>query len=422
LFQFRKVALNATFFKVGEIRVVPFLSFGPGIFYAKDISWPNGIQCRNPKISLVTLGPGSILRGRLLVQKTYGIDLFPKIGQPFCFKDSWKTRVANFLNERSDRYPWLSLGFPIGSVERVSFRIESVGPLSQQNEILIFEILTNGRISPRQAIRESSLLLVHKFIAIANLRLPVTRKIHSSTEKKEKFRKSVSSFVNLKLKYNSIGQEAIGQTRYDFFDSGFSCFQEPLGLDLGNLDLTKERYGELRELGLQTLGQLLERLAFESHIFSSLLKKQSLLALFRLGFFPSLYFMKNLPFFAKTVGRRKIAVANLELVPGSGQIQVNGFSAEKFFAGNPSRLLMVQSPFQVFANLTFDAKVKVYGGGSQSQARALKLALARALVVAQPRNKQLFREYHFLTRDSRRKERRKYGLKKARKAPQFSKR
>jgi small subunit ribosomal protein S9 len=152
------------------------------------------------------------------------------------------------------------------------------------------------------------------------------------------------------------------------------------------------------------------------------LKKQSLLALFRLGFFPSLYFMKNLPFFAKTVGRRKIAVANLELVPGSGQIQVNGFSAEKFFAGNPSRLLMVQSPFQVFANLTFDAKVKVYGGGSQSQARALKLALARALVVAQPRNKQLFREYHFLTRDSRRKERRKYGLKKARKAPQFSKR
>jgi len=130
--------------------------------------------------------------------------------------------------------------------------------------------------------------------------------------------------------------------------------------------------------------------------------------------------MKNLPFFAKTVGRRKIAVANLELVPGSGQIYVNG--CLKYFAGNPSRLLRIRRPFLVFDNLNFDVKAKVQGGGLQSQASALKLALARALVVVQPRNQNLFREYHFLTRDSRRKERRKYGLKKARKAPQFSKR
>jgi len=217
------------------------------------------------------------------------MDLFPKAGQPFCFKEPWKTRVTSFLNGKPNRYPWLSLGFPTRSVERVGFRIESRGPLDQQNEILIFEILTNGRISPRQAIRESALMLVHKFTAVANLRLPVSRKFQFSKINRKKYQQEGSSFINSKPVIYILNREVHKQNHYDFFNSGFSCFREPLGLDLGNLDLTKERYEELRELGFQTLGQLLERLAFESSIFSSLLKKQRLQALFRLGFFPSLY-------------------------------------------------------------------------------------------------------------------------------------
>jgi small subunit ribosomal protein S9 len=132
--------------------------------------------------------------------------------------------------------------------------------------------------------------------------------------------------------------------------------------------------------------------------------------------------MKNFMFFVKTVGRRKMSIANLELIPGSGQIQVNGLSAENFFISSLNRLSVIQRPFIVFTNFTFDAKVKVQGGGLQSQSKALQLSLSRALVAVQPENQSIFRESLFLTRDSRRKERRKYGLKKARKAPQFSKR
>jgi small subunit ribosomal protein S9 len=82
----------------------------------------------------------------------------------------------------------------------------------------------------------------------------------------------------------------------------------------------------------------------------------------------------------------------------------------------------VYQPFRVSFNLNFDVRVKIHGGGLKSQAEALQLALSRALVIVQPRSQNLFREYQFLTRDPREKERRKYGLKKARKAPQFSKR
>lgn len=132
--------------------------------------------------------------------------------------------------------------------------------------------------------------------------------------------------------------------------------------------------------------------------------------------------MTDFPFFAKTVGRRKIAVANLELIPGSGKIQVNGRTAETFFSNYPNRIYLVYQPFRVSFNLNFDVRVKIHGGGLKSQAEALQLALSRALVIVQPRSQNLFREYQFLTRDPREKERRKYGLKKARKAPQFSKR
>lgn len=132
--------------------------------------------------------------------------------------------------------------------------------------------------------------------------------------------------------------------------------------------------------------------------------------------------MTNFPFFVKTVGRRKLAMANLALLPGSGYIQVNGGPAARFFVSHQDRLAVVQLPFVVAAHLNFDAEVNVLGGGLKGQAVSLQLALFRALASNQPKNRNMFRKKGFLTRDSRRKERRKYGLKKARKAPQFSKR
>lgn len=132
--------------------------------------------------------------------------------------------------------------------------------------------------------------------------------------------------------------------------------------------------------------------------------------------------MKSTTFFAKVVGRRKKAVANLELLPGSGKIQINGYIAEQFFSGYPKRLLVIQKPFFISTYLKFNIKVKVKGSGLQSQAESIKLALTRALIRVEPEIRNLFRENYLLTRDSRKKERRKYGLKKARKAPQFSKR
>ena len=84
--------------------------------------------------------------------------------------------------------------------------------------------------------------------------------------------------------------------------------------------------------------------------------------------------------------------------------------------------MIVQAPVYIYANLSFDTLFKTQGGGLLSQAQAIQLALARALVIIQPRNQDIFRKYLFLTQDARKKERRKYGLKKSRKAPQFSKR
>ena len=132
--------------------------------------------------------------------------------------------------------------------------------------------------------------------------------------------------------------------------------------------------------------------------------------------------MTDFPSCIKTTGRRKTAVANVEIFPGSGKIQINGYQIEKFFSGIPNRLRTVQKPFFISKLYNFDAKVLVRGGGISGQANALILRLTRSLIALQPSTKDNFRKQKMLTRDSRSKERRKYGLKKARKAPQFSKR
>jgi large subunit ribosomal protein L7/L12 len=132
--------------------------------------------------------------------------------------------------------------------------------------------------------------------------------------------------------------------------------------------------------------------------------------------------MENDQFFAKATGRRKSSVANVEVTHGSGSLQINRRQVERKFAGHVDHLRAVKRPLCVSTHVNFDATAKLQGGGFHGQAAAFQIALRRALIRIQPRIQNIFREYRFLTCDPRTKERRKYGLKKARKAPQFSKR
>ncbi|HHV16640.1 MAG TPA: 30S ribosomal protein S9 [Gelria sp.] len=121
-------------------------------------------------------------------------------------------------------------------------------------------------------------------------------------------------------------------------------------------------------------------------------------------------------------GRRKKAVARVRLVPGDGTITINNRSFEDFFPNQTSRLI-VQQPLVVSDMVgRFDVFCRVHGGGVTGQAGAVQLGIARALVEADPDMRTLLRRNGFLTRDPRMKERKKYGLHKARKAPQYSKR
>lgn len=125
---------------------------------------------------------------------------------------------------------------------------------------------------------------------------------------------------------------------------------------------------------------------------------------------------------ASTVGRRKTAVAQIHLRAGSGVRQINNRPVEKYRSAIPALVLAVQAPLRVLDTTSFDVDVTVTGGGLSGQAEAIQLGLARALVQLQPEARPTLRSHEFLTRDAREKERRKYGLKKARKARQFSKR
>jgi small subunit ribosomal protein S9 len=122
------------------------------------------------------------------------------------------------------------------------------------------------------------------------------------------------------------------------------------------------------------------------------------------------------------VGRRKRSTARVLLQPGSGNIIVNGIPLEVRFP-RPSHQTAITLPLRLTNRLTsFNVLAKVLGGGVSGQAGAIIHATARALLKADEANKQVLREAGLLTRDSREKERKKYGLKKARKAPQYTKR
>ena len=122
-------------------------------------------------------------------------------------------------------------------------------------------------------------------------------------------------------------------------------------------------------------------------------------------------------------GRRKKAIARVRLVPaGSGAIIINDRSLEDYFPMGTLQYIVKQPLKEVEAEGKYDVLVNVVGGGFTGQAGAIKLGIARALVEAEPDTRPALKKAGFLTRDPRAKERKKYGLKKARRAPQFSKR
>jgi small subunit ribosomal protein S9 len=121
-------------------------------------------------------------------------------------------------------------------------------------------------------------------------------------------------------------------------------------------------------------------------------------------------------------GRRKEAVARVRLIPGDGSIVVNGKEAEEDF-GKTNAMVQLHLPFRVTETEgRYSASVLVAGGGITGQAGAIRHGIARALLSAHPNARAALREAGLLTRDPRAKERKKYGLKRARKAPQYTKR
>ena len=121
-------------------------------------------------------------------------------------------------------------------------------------------------------------------------------------------------------------------------------------------------------------------------------------------------------------GRRKEAVVRVRLVPGDGSFQLNGRSLDEYFTTRAHRMVVAAPLRLVGREKDLDVIARIEGGGVSGQAGALRLGIARALIELDPELRPSLKAEGFLRRDPREKERRKYGLKKARKAPQYSKR
>ena len=124
----------------------------------------------------------------------------------------------------------------------------------------------------------------------------------------------------------------------------------------------------------------------------------------------------------QTVGRRKEAIVRVRLLPGTGAFRLNGKSLEQYFPNKLHQQLIREPLVTVEKTERYDIFANLQGGGTSGQAGALRLAIARALVEADSEDRPPLKKAGFLTRDPRVIERKKYGLKKARKAPQYSKR
>jgi small subunit ribosomal protein S9 len=124
----------------------------------------------------------------------------------------------------------------------------------------------------------------------------------------------------------------------------------------------------------------------------------------------------------QTVGRRKEAIVRVRLVAGSGKFTLNGRTLEEYFPSKVSQQLVKEPLVSTDRVESFDVQANLKGGGITGQAGALRLAIARALIEVDPDHRPTLKKAGFLTRDDRAVESKKYGLKKARKAPQYSKR
>jgi small subunit ribosomal protein S9 len=125
---------------------------------------------------------------------------------------------------------------------------------------------------------------------------------------------------------------------------------------------------------------------------------------------------------AQTVGRRKEAIVRVRLLPGTGVFTLNGRTMENYFP-NKVHQQLIREPLVITENAeAYDVIANLRGGGITGQAGALRLAVSRALIEIEPDDRPALKKAGFLTRDSRVTESKKYGLKKARKAPQYSKR
>ena len=122
-------------------------------------------------------------------------------------------------------------------------------------------------------------------------------------------------------------------------------------------------------------------------------------------------------------GRRKTSVARVRLIPGETGVTINGKDMREYFGGREILAKIVEQPLELTETLNkYGVKVNVNGGGNTGQAGAIRHGVSRALLVADAELRRALKEAGFLTRDSRMVERKKYGKKKARRSPQFSKR
>ena len=123
------------------------------------------------------------------------------------------------------------------------------------------------------------------------------------------------------------------------------------------------------------------------------------------------------------IGKRKQSIARVFLIPGEGNLIINKVNGEKYFQYNDTYLKAIFAPLEKLTlEKQFDIVANVNGGGLTGQAQAIQLGIARLLCTMEKENRVVLKPFGFLTRDARIKERKKYGLRKARKAPQYSKR
>jgi small subunit ribosomal protein S9 len=125
---------------------------------------------------------------------------------------------------------------------------------------------------------------------------------------------------------------------------------------------------------------------------------------------------------AQTTGRRKAAIARVRIRPGTGVITINKLALEDYFPNDTHRMVITEPLRLTELVENYDIDCTMDGGGTTGQAGALRLGISRALIEVDPELRPVLKKAGFLTRDAREKESKKYGLKKARKAPQYSKR